>query len=167
MADTLQHYLRAFRIRELQYVLKQFGLPHSGGRKADLLQRIQTYLECVVAVAPSPTLPEYHCSSSLPVVFAAKPLSRSLSLRLQTPRPATGRTPMYVRLRARHDGPSRQHALREPWGEVTPKHQGRISVSLRRAGTRSAAATGAAMRRSGPSRTPSRTWRTPRGSTPT
>jgi len=61
MADTLQHYLRAFRIRELQYVLKQFGLPHSGGRKADLLQRIQTYLECVMVVAPSPT------SSVLPI----------------------------------------------------------------------------------------------------
>ncbi len=60
MADTLQHYLRAFRIRELQYVLKQFGLPHSGGRKADLLQRIQTYIECVMAAAPLPHLPTPH-----------------------------------------------------------------------------------------------------------
>ena len=57
MADTLQHNLRAFRIRELQYVLKQFGLPHSGGRKADLLQRVQTYIECALAPGPLPHLP--------------------------------------------------------------------------------------------------------------
>ena len=72
MADTLQHYLRAFRIRELQYVLKQFGLPHSGGRKADLLQRIQTYLECAVPTAPSPTFPVHRRSSSLPVAFPSR-----------------------------------------------------------------------------------------------
>lgn len=39
--------VRGFRVRELQQVLKELGLPYSTGRKADFVYRVQTYVECV------------------------------------------------------------------------------------------------------------------------
>ena len=44
MEEPLLEYVRVFRVKELQHVLKQFGLPYTGGKKADLVQRITTFI---------------------------------------------------------------------------------------------------------------------------
>ena len=52
MDEPLLDYVRAFRVKELQVVLKHFGLPYTGGKKADLVQRITTYIRCPLRLLP-------------------------------------------------------------------------------------------------------------------
>ena len=75
MEEPLLLYVQAFRVKELQNVLKQFGLPYTGGKKADLVQRITKYIRCrprrprrVPGVQPLLTCPRLSSAHQRPAV---------------------------------------------------------------------------------------------------